>query len=213
MAKNPHHESEQDTREKLLSAAEQVFAKKGYGGATVKEIAEKAGCNISLISYHFDGKEGIFKTLIEKFGRERLHDSEKVLTAPDTLEDMRVKLRLWMQQFLLCQVQEDPVCGILHRENILEEEFLWEVFQGTFLKNFDAIVRFFEAARKNGVIRKDVDAMAATVMLFGSLIHIGRNQKIQKKLFQKSIADEKYRTQVIEQFLSILLNGISGSPS
>lgn len=213
MAKTPHQpEAEQDTGEKLLAAAAQVFAKKGYGGATVKEIAELADCNVSLISYHFDGKEGLFKTLVEGFGRERLRDAEKILLPPENLEDMRAKLRLWMQQFLQCQVQDDSICNILNRENILDQDFLWDVFQNTFLKTFAAIIRFFEAARKSGLIRKDVDTQAATMMLFGSLIHVGRNQKIQKKIFHVSIAEEKYRAQVIEQFLSLLLNGIGSHP-
>src|SRR3712207_187483 len=106
-------ESEQHTRAKLLAAAAQIFAKKGYSGATVKEIADEAGVNVSLISYHFKGKEGLFRELVEGFGKERLRDSEKILTPPESLEDMRVKLRLWMEQFLHCQVHEDSVCSIL----------------------------------------------------------------------------------------------------
>lgn len=204
-------EIEQDTKEKLLQAASHVFSKKGYSGATVKEIAERAGVNVSLISYHFQGKEGLFRVLVEGFGKDRLRDAEKILSPPESIEDMRVKLRLWVEQFLHCQVHEDSVCNILHRENILEEEFLWDIFESTFLKAFGAIIKFFEVARKKGLVRKDVDPTVATVMLFGSLIHIGRNQKIQKKVFNVSIADEKYRAQVTEQLLSILLNGIAGS--
>jgi AcrR family transcriptional regulator len=204
-------DNEQHTREKLLQAAAQIFAKKGYSGATVKDISKQAGVNVSLISYHFNGKEGLFRVLVEGFGRERLKDAEKILTPPESLEDMRAKLRLWMEQFLICQVQDDSVCSILHRENILEQDFLWDIFQNTFLKHFGAIIKFFESAKKKGIVRKDVDPVISTVMLFGSLIHVGRNQKIQKKVFHVSIADEKYRWQLIEQFLSILLNGITGS--
>jgi TetR/AcrR family transcriptional regulator len=214
MARSPQRpETEQHTREKLLEAAGVVFSKKGFGGATVKEIAAEAGCNVSLISYHFDGKEGLFKALLEGFGRERLRDAEKILQPAESLEDMRAKLRLWMQQFLLCHVHDNGVCDILHRENILEQDFLWEIFQSTFFKTFGAMIRFFEGAKKAGLVRRDLDAQAAAVMLFGSLIHIARNQKLQKKLFNVSIADEKYRTQAVEQFLSILMNGVSGSPA
>ncbi len=213
MVKPKHMEAEQDTRAKLLAAGSEVFSLKGYSGATVKEIADRAGVNISLISYHFNGKEGLFRELVEAFGKERLKDAEKILSPPDTVEDLRAKLRLWMQQFLHCQVHDDSVCSILHRENIIEQEFLWDIFQGTFLKTFGAIIKFFEAGKKKGILRKDVDPQLATVMLFGSLIHIGRNQKIQQKVFGISIADEKYRSQVIEQFLTLLLNGIAGSHS
>jgi AcrR family transcriptional regulator len=207
------HENPQHTRQKLLQAASQVFSKRGFSGATVKAIAAEAGCNISLISYHFGGKEGLFRALLESFGKERLRDAEKILSPPESIEDMRAKLRLWTQQFLLCHVKDDKICSILHRENVVEHEFLWDIFQGTFLKAFEAMVKFFEAARARGVLRKDADPISAASMLFGSLIHVGRNQKIQKKWLNTSIADDKHRAQVAEQFLNILLNGIAGSNS
>lgn len=213
MAKTPRNEEERNTREKLLKSGEKVFAEKGYHGATVKAIADEAGCNVSLISYHFEGKEGLFRAMLEGFGQERLRDAEKILQPADSAEDLRAKLRLWIQQFLLCQVQEAPVCSILERENILEEEFLWDIFERTFLKAFTALVKFIEHAKKSGFVRKDVDPAIASSFLFGSLSKMGHNQKIQKKVFNVSIADEKYRNFVTEQFLSILLNGLSGSHS
>jgi len=179
----------------------------------VKEIADLAGVNVSLISYHFKGKEGLFKTILENFGRERLRDAEKILSPPENLDDLRAKLRLWAQQFLTCHVDQNDVCSILHRESVCDQDFLWDIFQSTFLKQFEAIVKFFEAGRKKGILRKDVDPLMATTMIFGSLIHIGRSQKIQQKWMNVSIADEKYRGKVTEQILSILFNGIAGSPS
>ena len=213
MAKPPRNEEERNTREKLLKSGEKVFAERGYRGATVKEIAQEAGCNVSLISYHFEGKEGLFRALLEGFGQDRLRDAEKILQPADSAEDLRAKLRLWIQQFLLCHVQEASICSILERENILEEEFLWDIFEDTFLKAFHALVKFIEHAKKAGFVRKEIDPVIATSFLFGSLSKMGHNQKIHKKVFNTSIADEKYRYFVAEQYLSILLHGLSGSPS
>ena len=53
-SKNPNNDK---TRDLLIKAARSLFALQGYKATTVKEIADKAGVNISLISYHFDGKE------------------------------------------------------------------------------------------------------------------------------------------------------------
>jgi AcrR family transcriptional regulator len=213
MGKPPRNEEERNTREKLLKSAEKVFAEKGFHGATVKAIADEAGCNVSLISYHFEGKEGLFRVLLEGFGQDRLRDAEKILQPAESAEDLRAKLRLWIQQFLLCHVQEASICSILDRENILEEEFLWDIFEGTFLKAFHALAKFLEHAKKSGLVRKDVDTAIASSFLFGSLSKMGHNQKIQKKIFNVSIADEKYRNFVTDQFVSILLNGLSGSNS
>ncbi len=48
-------------RDKLLRAAEVQFLRKGFGAASIRTIAEKAGVNSALITYHFGGKEGLFR--------------------------------------------------------------------------------------------------------------------------------------------------------
>jgi len=202
-------EIEQDTKERLLKAAEEVFAEKGYSGATVKEIADRAGVNISLISYHFNGKEGVLRASVERFGRERLQDARNYLTPPENVEDMKAKLRLWIIQFLRVHVEQGNVCAILHRENLDQNPILWEVFESTFLKSYEAVVKFFEAGKKKGIVKKEVDAVIAAGMVFGSIIHMGKGQQIQEKWMGISIKNEKYRAQAAEQLVSMLVNGIA----
>jgi TetR/AcrR family transcriptional regulator, regulator of cefoperazone and chloramphenicol sensitivity len=47
-------------RMRLLLAAEEVFADKGYDAATVREITTRAGMNIAAINYHFRNKEEMY---------------------------------------------------------------------------------------------------------------------------------------------------------
>jgi AcrR family transcriptional regulator len=49
-----------DTREQLLAAARAVFAERGYDGATVRMIAERAGVDAAMVNHWFGGKEGLF---------------------------------------------------------------------------------------------------------------------------------------------------------
>lgn len=59
------------TRQRLLDAALDVFAAKGYAGARVQEIADRAGVNKQLINYYFDSKEGLYRELQRTWlGRE-----------------------------------------------------------------------------------------------------------------------------------------------
>ncbi len=51
------------TRQKILDAAEIVFAEHGYAAATVREICNVAEVNIASINYHFGGKEELYKEL------------------------------------------------------------------------------------------------------------------------------------------------------
>jgi AcrR family transcriptional regulator len=52
-------DAENETREKLVTAAENLFALHGYQGVSVRAIAAAAGVNWSLLGYYFRGKEGL----------------------------------------------------------------------------------------------------------------------------------------------------------
>jgi AcrR family transcriptional regulator len=49
-----------DTRQRLLEAAGEVFAEKGFRGATVREIIQRAGANIAAVNYYFRDKESLY---------------------------------------------------------------------------------------------------------------------------------------------------------
>jgi AcrR family transcriptional regulator len=53
------------SRERLLEAALEEFADKGFAGARVEAIAGRAGLNKQLISHHFGGKEGLYRAVME----------------------------------------------------------------------------------------------------------------------------------------------------
>jgi AcrR family transcriptional regulator len=53
------------TRRLILEAAGAEFAAKGYAGARIASIAARAGVNQQLISYYFDGKEGLYRAMSE----------------------------------------------------------------------------------------------------------------------------------------------------
>ena len=47
-------------RERLLDAAEELFCERGFEGASIRDIAAAAGCNIASVNYYFGGKEKLY---------------------------------------------------------------------------------------------------------------------------------------------------------
>jgi TetR/AcrR family transcriptional regulator len=52
------------TRGKILATALQVFAERGFDGARTRDIAERAGANLGLITYYFGNKEGLWREAV-----------------------------------------------------------------------------------------------------------------------------------------------------
>ncbi|MFI6521308.1 TetR/AcrR family transcriptional regulator [Spirillospora sp. NPDC050679] len=59
------------TRRLILEAASAEFGAHGYAGARVGAIAARAGVNVQLISYYFDGKEGLYQAVSQRWQERR----------------------------------------------------------------------------------------------------------------------------------------------
>ena len=62
---NPKRDNQQP-KERLLDAAEELFAAKGYSEVSVRELATTAGMNVAAVNYHFQGKENLFNEVITR---------------------------------------------------------------------------------------------------------------------------------------------------
>jgi AcrR family transcriptional regulator len=52
------------TRERIMKAAERLFAERGYDGTSIRAIVGRARVNQAAINYHFDGKDGLYREVL-----------------------------------------------------------------------------------------------------------------------------------------------------
>ncbi|MFI9354038.1 TetR family transcriptional regulator [Streptomyces lydicus] len=67
-----HRRSAQDTRLRLLDAASELFAERGYERTTVRDIAARAGANQALLFRYFGTKKALFGEVMARGGQEQL---------------------------------------------------------------------------------------------------------------------------------------------
>ncbi|MEM1248082.1 MAG: TetR family transcriptional regulator [Acidobacteriota bacterium] len=88
------------TRERIAEAAVEVFAEKGFAGASTREIARRAGANQGLITYHFQSKEALWRAaaagIFDRLGGQ-LEERLKALDFSDPKERAREGIREYVR--------------------------------------------------------------------------------------------------------------------
>ncbi|MFG3259381.1 TetR/AcrR family transcriptional regulator [Streptomyces sp. NPDC048172] len=135
------------SRRLLLDAAKEEFAAKGFAGARVQDIADRAGLNKQLISYHFGGKEGLWNALTQQW-----LEHEKALDEPE------VPLDEVVERYLRAQFA-DPRGPRLSA---------WAGLTGTAPTGPDEDLTGMEARQAAGEIGADLDPAAVLLMLTGA---------------------------------------------
>ena len=91
--------ADNDCRENLISATIPLFAAKGLNGVSVRELARAAGVNLSMISYYFGSKEGLYAAVLtEQFAiLEKLEEIEQMEI--DTLQKFELYVRATVSRY------------------------------------------------------------------------------------------------------------------
>lgn len=85
--------SSASTKERILTAAEVLFAQRGFDGGSLRQLTSAAGVNLAAVNYHFGSKdklvEEVFRRRLDALNAHRLAALAQVAGAPDTiLEDV-----------------------------------------------------------------------------------------------------------------------------
>jgi AcrR family transcriptional regulator len=87
-----HQEQDERARTRLLNAAVHVFDRKGYAGASVREIAELAGVTKPALYYHFGSKEGVFVAILDQAQQQFAQVLDRAIARAGSARDRIVAL-------------------------------------------------------------------------------------------------------------------------
>ncbi len=166
-----------DSTERIIQAAGELFAAKGYHGVTTREIAAAVGLNVSTVNYHVGGKHELYREVFRRLhAREHEHVTRLVASVTEDVLCDGAKLRELL--FLLVDSTVDvlvkrPEIARLWVRRWLESPVDFEEFAAQFsVPLFLAIRDLLERAQGAGTIRTEglnlrMFLMSFTWMLYG----------------------------------------------
>ena len=157
----------QNSKEKIIEAAVEVFFEKGFDAASMREIAEKAGLTKPMIYYHFKNKEALYIGLLEENLELFCQGLEGLLAAGS---DPRATLCAIINHFEQTFARGTRVYNIIQREISGNSHFVAQLTERYFSKISLLIAQFMRDGQRQGFIRQELDPLLAEMSLVSILL-------------------------------------------
>ena len=165
-----------DTKERILAAALEMFSKNGYAGTNIRELSASLGLVKSGIYKHYESKEAIWNALLDQmiaYYGEHFGSAEHLPPVPDSLEGL-VDMTM---QMVNITVHDEKI--IMTRKVLALEQFrdarARELATRHFLTGLtDMFTHVFTGMMEKGLIRQDDPKMLAFAYItpISALIHL-----------------------------------------
>ena len=165
-----------DTKERILVAALEMFSQNGYAGTNIRELSASLGLVKSGVYKHFESKEAIWNALLDQmitYYADHFGSAEHLPPVPDSVEEL-VTMTMQMVNFT---VHDEKV--IMTRKVLTLEQFRDSRARELATKHFltgltDIFTRIFTSMMAKGLLRKDNPEMLAFAYTapISALIHM-----------------------------------------
>ena len=165
-----------DTKERILDAALEMFSQNGYAGTNIRELSASLGLVKSGVYKHFESKEAIWNALLDQmiaYYAEHFGSAEHLPPVPDSLEEL-TQMTMKMVNFT---VHDERI--IMTRKVLTLEQYRDERACKLATKHFltglsEMFTRIFAGMMDKGLLRKDDSQMLAFAYTapISALIHL-----------------------------------------
>ena len=169
-----------DKRERILTAAERIFARRGFFAAKVSDVAKEAGVADGTIYLYFKSKDDLLISLFERRMEEvnsRLCDATADIVSP------REQLRAFIKTYLQLVHDEPTAAEVLTIELRQSSKFMKEYENPQFADFLRLLGGIITAAQDKGEIDASIPSHVAARMIFGMLDELALAWVLAKQPF------------------------------
>jgi TetR/AcrR family transcriptional regulator len=163
----PVGERPDDTRERIIDAAQEIFARDGFVGATMQEIADKVGIQRPSLFYHFRNKEALFVAAHEQVFA-RIEPVFRESLVPDG--DPFVQLDRVTRTVLAVMAEQPGFARMVARTAVDRHPAAVRIVRGYLQPLVDVSVDFLRRWQRRGVFRSDIDPFFFTLNSWGAAL-------------------------------------------
>jgi TetR/AcrR family fatty acid metabolism transcriptional regulator len=198
--------SASDKRAIILDAATTVFARTGYHGSRVSDIAREAGIAYGLVYHYFKNKEEILDTIFQERWSGFLEAVEAIADGPNSTEDKLLSIAALILN--AHRVRPDWV-RVLVFEIQRSSRFAQPEQLKAVGRLFQTVARILRAGQQRGELRGDLDPDIACYVFVGGLDVVVTGRVLQLVEIEGTDAEGDYYVKVARTVVDLFLTGFT----
>ena len=186
-----------EARDRLLRAAERLFAEKGFAATSVHEITDAAGVNRALLYYYFEDKHSLYTAVIDEGVAEFTQMLDRAFGVPGSYAE---RLAAFVHGYLDLVARRPESSRVVHRcllDGYQEEFQLLDRFQG----GMQRLEAFFREAGESGEFRV-VDPAVAARSFVGPMFVFSLWRNLEPDRFSREHLEKELTAQLLHGFQS-----------
>jgi AcrR family transcriptional regulator len=188
------------SKEKVLKAAIRVFSKKGYDGASMREIAESARLTKPMIYYHFKNKQDLYLCLLETHIESLIEGLSAILQSGENhMTSLGSIIDLYDETF-----RSNPeMFYLIQRETTGEGRFVEQLTKKYFSCMHVQMAQFFRDGIRHGAFRSSIDPGLCALSLVAILMFHFSQGRVVRQLSKSTATNISSRDAIHAHIMSL----------
>lgn len=205
-------DSKSDSKLCIIKAAASLFAKLGLDKCSTREIARQSDSNISLISYYFGGKEGLYKEVMSSYALEikssAQHIIEDMQKTDITVEVFTEYLGKFIEITINTRLKSPEMSKIFSREKLTGLPYARDIYEQIFYPLILNFYKLIETGQEKGFVKNDINPALLFIAITEGIWGFYELMECETNLGRdcKNLAQDP--AQLKNQILNIYLTGV-----
>lgn len=194
-----------DTVDRILRAAELLFSRLGYDGASINDIAREAKVSKANVFHHFNSKNALYLEVLRNACRDSAEHLQQLSAEKGALAD---RLAEFAENQLGHMIEQGRVSRLILRELLKDgDQRGRELAEKVFGDNFARLVEILRAGQARGELRSDVNPAMVATLLIGANVFFFEAQEVLRHFRDVDFARTPGRYS--RMLVDILLRGVA----
>jgi TetR/AcrR family transcriptional regulator, regulator of cefoperazone and chloramphenicol sensitivity len=204
------------SKERLLKAATELFARRGFDGVSIRELAEAANVNVAAVHYHFGGKTELYRAVIEAvFAPLRsvlTAQQQAIALARESSEPSAVRQALevcirGLMTRLFHQERPSWAGTFLARESVQPSSAMDRVFECLVRPAWEAFLEVLELIRPDLAETEQLRFVASSIV--GQCLYYQHARPVVLATFQLATLDDDFIERAVAHIAAFSFAAIS----